>query len=115
MKTTRNIFASYGASAVSVVVALLATPAYIYFLGIEAYALTGFLVTLQTWFAVLDFGLSPALSRSVTQFAAGRRDEAWIGSIFRAMERIFLIAACVIATVVAFSAPWADTTRTLRR
>lgn len=98
--------ALYAASLVGSLAALAAVPAYLYFLGIEAYALTGVLATMQMWFTLLDLGLSPALSRSVTQFAAGTRDAAWLGSVFRGLEYIFLGVAGLFAGIIMLAAPW---------
>ncbi len=76
MSTSRNILALYAASVAIVIAGLVSAPIYLHYLGIEAYALTGVLITLQMWFALLDLGLSPTLSRAVTQFVAGTRDAA---------------------------------------
>lgn len=106
MSTSRNIIALYGASVATVIAGLTSAPVYLHYLGIEAYAITGVLITLQMWFAVLDLGLSPALSRSVTQFTAGTRDADWLGSVYRGLERIFLLIAVLVAVLVAVAAPW---------
>lgn len=106
MSTSRNIVALYGASFATAVTGLAAAPAYLHYLGIEAYALAGVLVTVQMWFTLLDLGLSPALSRAVTQFTAGTRDAAWLGSVFRGFERIFMAAATAAILAVAGAASW---------
>jgi O-antigen/teichoic acid export membrane protein len=105
----RNILALYGANALTAVAGFLATPVYLHYLGIEAYGLTGILVTLQAWFALLDMGLTPALSRSVTQFAAGSRDGSWIWSIVKGLERLYGGVAAVATVLMVAIAPWAAT------
>src|SRR5262245_66116713 len=49
---------------------LAITPVYIRYLGIEAYGLIGFLITLQALAQVLDFGLSPTVNRELARFSA---------------------------------------------
>lgn len=105
----RNILALYGANALTTLAGFLATPVYLHYLGIEAYGLTGILVTLQAWFALLDMGLTPALSRSVTQFAAGSRDSSWLWSIVKGLERLYGGVASIATVVMIAAAPWAAT------
>lgn len=105
----RNIVALYGANGLTALVGFLATPVYLHFLGIEAYGLTGILATLQGWFALLDMGLTPALSRSVTQFAAGTREATWLWSIVKGLERLYGGVATLATLLMIAAAPWAAT------
>lgn len=106
MSTSRNVISLYGSSFATAVVGLAAAPIYLHWLGIEAYALTGVLVTLQMWFVLLDLGLGPALSRAMTQFAAGTREAVWLGSVLASLERVFAVLAIIAVATMAAAAPW---------
>jgi len=58
------------------------------------------------WFALLDLGLTPALSRSVTQFSAGTHDANWLGGVLAGLEYIFFGLAFISTAIVMISAPW---------
>lgn len=106
MSISRNIIALYASSLATAAVGLASAPIYLHWLGIEAYAITGVMVMMLMWFALLDLGLTPALSRSVTQFVAGTRDANWLGGVLAGLERLFGVLALVAIAAVAAVAPW---------
>ncbi|MEN8215666.1 MAG: hypothetical protein ABFS56_04685 [Pseudomonadota bacterium] len=58
-----NIIANFAGKAWTVLMSLAFVPLYIKFIGVEAYGLIGFFVTLQAVFGLLDLGLSTTLFR----------------------------------------------------
>ena len=104
MRFGRDVVSGFGLSLCSLAVGLAAIPFYIRYLGIEAYGLIGFFVTLQAVFQFLDFGLSPAINREVAQAQASGRD-AELPGLFRSLEVVFLGTATLIVVTIAAAAP----------
>lgn len=104
MRFGRDVVSGFGLSLCSLAVGLAAIPFYIRYLGIEAYGLIGFFVTLQAIFQFLDLGLSPAINREVAQAqASGRSGD--LPELFRSLEVVFLGTAALIVVAVAAAAP----------
>ena len=57
--------ASFAANVTAAVLTLFSVPLYIGYVGIEAYALVGLFISMQVIFAVLDLGLSAAITREL--------------------------------------------------
>jgi len=81
-------------------------PVYVRYMGAEAYGLVGFFTLLQTWFQLLDMGLTPTLSREFSRFRAGVVDIATVSGLVRAMEWFFSGVGLISALVVIFAANW---------
>ena len=104
--TQRNIVANYLGSAWSALMGLAFVPLYIHFLGMEAYGLIGVVRLLQASMLLLDFGLSPMISREMARHRAGALDAQQIGDLLRSVEWIYFVVAGVIAAGLALAAPW---------
>ena len=59
MKVGRNLLAGLANSSWSALVGFAAVPFYLKYLGMEAYGLIGFFMTVQVMFQLLDMGLAP--------------------------------------------------------
>ena len=70
-----NIVANIAGQAWAVVLALVCTPFYIRFLGVEAYGLIAFFVTLQTLLQLLDLGLGVTLNRELARSRQAPSDD----------------------------------------
>lgn len=105
MRLARNMAAAMTNSVVVVLINLVAVPFYLRFLGMEAYGLIGFYVTLQAVLQVLDLGLAPTVSREIAHNAetGGQRRSA---SLLRTLGVVYLGVAVAIAVLVAIAAPW---------
>jgi len=68
-RTSGNILANLSGTAWSALIGLAMVPLYIRLLGIEAYGLIGFSITLQAILQILDFGLSPTVNRELARFS----------------------------------------------
>lgn len=70
MRLGLNVFAGLAGSAWTALVTLAVVPFYLRYLGVEAYGLIGFFVTLQVMLQLLDGGLAAATNREVTRHAS---------------------------------------------
>lgn len=64
-----NLVANFAGTGWSALMQLLFIPVYIKLMGIEAYGLIGFYVTLQGALQILDFGLSPTMNREMARYS----------------------------------------------
>jgi O-antigen/teichoic acid export membrane protein len=97
---TRNIIANVGGSVWVGLMSLAFIPLYIRFMGIEAYGLVGFFVTLQALFSLLDLGLSTTLNREIARLSAQEGTEREIRNLLRSMEIIYWAIGLLSATVI---------------
>ena len=83
---------------------IAATPIYLSTLGIEAYGLIGFYITLQAVLQILDLGFAPAINREVARTTAvGDVDAARV--LLRTLACLYWISAPVLAAGFYLSAP----------
>lgn len=87
-------------------VGLIFLPAYVAYLGIEAYGLIGLFASLLAWLAVLDLGLAATLNREMARFRGGAYSPEAIRDLLRSMESAYGAVAIVVAAVLAIGAPW---------
>lgn len=80
------------------VVSLLFIPIYIHFMGIEAYGLVGFYLTLMAVLLVWSFGASTTLLRGLAQDSALLRPSAHMRDSVRTLETVYWGATAVIGT-----------------
>jgi O-antigen/teichoic acid export membrane protein len=104
MSLRRNIAANYVGTAYSALSQLLIVPVYVRYMGVEAYGLVAFFALLQTWFQLLDLGISPTLAREVARYRGGAVGALELRRLLRAMEMIFLGGALLSITIMACSA-----------
>jgi O-antigen/teichoic acid export membrane protein len=101
-----NILANVLGRGWSILMGLIFVPLYIKFLGIEAYGLIGFFVTLQGLFSVLDLGLSTTLNRELARASAHPEQAQQTRDLVRTLEVIYWGIAILIGAVVIALAPW---------
>lgn len=76
-------------------------PIYLQYIGVEAFGLVGFFLTLQSWLQLLDFGLSSILSREMSLYRAGSINAATIWQRLHSLECLCgLIAFTAVAGLV---------------
>lgn len=86
-------------------VSVLFVPFLIRLLGIEAYGLVGFFITLQTILLLLDFGFSITLNRALAACGQAKIGDEVL-SLAVTLERVFAGFAILIAVMVVLAAPW---------
>jgi O-antigen/teichoic acid export membrane protein len=109
MSVIRNVLANYLGAAWTALMAVAFLPLYIRYLGIEAYGLVGFFITLQAWLLLLDMGLSPTLNREMARFSAGQNSAQGIRDLLRSMEIIYLGVAILVALLASVLGSWIAT------
>lgn len=93
MRALHNLSAGLTHSLIAVLAGLASVPFYIHYLGIEAYGLIGFYLTLQAFMQVLDLGLGPTISREIAQSAVA-------GTIERARDLLYSLSFIYWGTAV---------------
>ena len=95
MSLKKNILANYISQIYVTLIGIVIVPLYIKYMGAEAYGLVGFFAMLQTWFTLLDMGLTPTMARETARFRGGATDALSYRRLVRALEGIFVIVALV--------------------
>ncbi len=90
-----NIIVSYIGQIYLIIISLAILPVYIKYMGAEAYGLVGFFAMLQGLFSLLDFGLTPTISRQTAQYNAGAETALGFRQLFRSLSLIFTAIACI--------------------
>lgn len=81
-------------------------PVYLRFLGVEAYGLIGFFLTLQSVFGVMDLGLSLTLNRELARGRSQEDGNFHMASLLRTMEIVYWLLSVIVGLVVVLGAPW---------
>lgn len=95
MSLKRNLLASYASQIYVTLVGILILPVYLKFMGSEAYGLVAFFTMLQSWFGLLDMGLTPTVARETARFRGRAFDALSYLRLLRGLQLIF----CAIALV----------------
>jgi O-antigen/teichoic acid export membrane protein len=76
-------------------------------LGIEAYGLIAFLLTLQNILQLFDFGLGPLVNRQVARFATSEASlkRAGLGPFLTALEKWYWLVGLGLGVILYFAAP----------
>ena len=82
----RNLLANFAGIGSIAVVQLACVPFYIRLLGVEAYGLVGFYLTLQAALLVLDLGLSPTINREMARHSACPGPTAELRDLAKTLE-----------------------------
>lgn len=83
----RNVAANYVGQAWLAVINLALVPVYISMLGIEAFGLIGFFLTLQAFAALFDAGIAPTLNRELARGANAPAQRA--RDLVRSLELVY--------------------------
>ena len=83
---TRNVIANVAGNVWTGLMGLAFIPLYIHFMGIEAYGLVGFFLTLQAVFSLLDLGLSTTLNREFARLSAQEGLRGEMRNLLRTLE-----------------------------
>lgn len=90
-----NVIASYISQIYLIIISIAILPLYIKYMGAEAYGLVGFFAMLQGFFNLLDFGLTPTISRQTAEYNATKKNSLAYRQLFRALNLIFIIIASI--------------------
>jgi O-antigen/teichoic acid export membrane protein len=70
--TKTNVFASFAGQIWTAILGVVFVPIYLRYIGVESYGLIGIYVSLQTFLSLLDFGISPTLSREMARLSVSK-------------------------------------------
>lgn len=109
MSVKHNIAANYFGQAWTAVMGIIFVPLYIRFVGIEAYGLIGAFAVLQVWLSLLDFGLTPTLTREMARPVITAEDANRIWNLLRSVEIVVGTGASVILMGLWAGSHWLST------
>jgi O-antigen/teichoic acid export membrane protein len=95
-----NIAANVIGGIVNAALSMLLVPAYLHFLGIEAYGLVGFFAMLQAVFGLMDLGLGFTLNRGMARLSALPDSLREQRDLLRTLETIYWGMSIVIGLLV---------------
>ena len=101
----QDVIANFVGKGLSVLLSFLFAPFLIKILGIEAYGLVGFFMTLQAILLLLDFGFSVTLNRQLSL----ETEEIIVPDtalLVRHIERLFFFFALIVVIAMTASTPW---------
>lgn len=92
----QNLIANYAGKIWAGIINLALVPIYIRFMGVEAFALVGFYLTLQSLLVLFDFGLSTTVNRELARYSSLLGQEQKMRNITRTLEIVYWSIAGVI-------------------
>ena len=108
MRLGQNVLAGLANSVWTVLANLIAIPFYIHYLGIEAYGLIGFMVTLHTVLLALDLGLGPTVNREIARFWA-QQQLAHAAPLLHTLASFYWLVAIALGIGIGINANWIST------
>ena len=100
----KNIIANYGGKAVTALIGFAVVPVYLAYVGVEAYGLISFFISLQAIIAVLDVGLSSASNRETGIISVADQGSQKTRHLLRTMEYVYYGVAMLIFVLFLSSA-----------
>ncbi|HXT71671.1 MAG TPA: oligosaccharide flippase family protein [Vicinamibacterales bacterium] len=101
----KSLSANFLGQAYGALMGLAFVPFYVKGIGIEAYGLIGFFMTLQGLLQVLDFGLSPTMNREMARYSVQPERAAEARDFVRSVEVCYWAIGLVIGLVIVCLAP----------
>lgn len=90
-----NLLANYFGQVWVALMSVIFVPVYIRYIGIESYGIIGFFAALQSFYSILDMGLSATLNRELALRSANGADD--IGDLVRTLEWLYMPFGALIA------------------
>ena len=101
----RNIIANIAGRGWTALLSLAVLPVYIHFLGIEAFGLIGFFLSLTAILQLLYLGLGTALNRQFAQYSMQPGKAQEMHDLLRTLEIIYWLIGIAIGVTMAALAP----------
>ena len=101
----RNIVANVAGRGWTALLSLAVVPVYIHFLGIEAFGLIGFFLSLMAMLSLLDLGLGTALNRQFARYSMQSGKAQEMRDLLRTLEIIYWLIGIAIGVAMAALAP----------
>jgi O-antigen/teichoic acid export membrane protein len=100
-----NLIYSYFGQFWNAFISLIFIPIYIHYIGIESYALIGIFSMFQVWINILDAGITPTISKNVSEFRSGIKSIEFVQNLIRSFE---LISICLVSIFILISILFAN-------
>ena len=104
-KLRSNVLANFLGQGWAALLQLVFTPIYIKLIGIEAYGLIGFYVSLQVTVQIFDLGLGPTMTRELARRSGSPEQLGAARDLVKTIGRVYWCVAGLIAATVLLSAP----------
>lgn len=101
----RNVIANVAAKGWAVLLSLGVIPLHIHFIGIEAFGLMGFFLSLMAVLSLLDLGLGTSLNLRFAQYSVQPDRAPEMHDLLRTLEIIYWLVGVAIAITMAVLAP----------
>lgn len=101
----RNVLANVAGKGLAGLVSLALIPFHIHFLGIEAFGLIGFFLSLMAILSLFDLGLGTALNRQFARYSAQSGNARKMRDLLRTLEIIYWLIGIVIGLATTALAP----------
>ena len=101
----RNIIFNYVGQFYVGFIGIAILPLYLKYLGPEEYGLIGIFTLIQAWMQILDFGLSPTLSKEIAS-RDKKSSQNTIRTLIRSLESIFIGIALIAGTEIITASDW---------
>ncbi len=85
----RNITANFVGRIVTMVMSILFAPVYIKYIGIEAYGVIGFFITIQTVLSLMDFGMGSTINREMASLSISTGNNKQLLDTYKTFEYIY--------------------------
>lgn len=95
MALKKNIGFNYISQIYVIVLGIIISPLYLKYMGGEAFGLVGFFTMLNTWFCLLDIGLTPTVMRETARFRGGALDPLGYSRLINVLEILFFSIAMI--------------------
>lgn len=89
----KNVIANYISTAYVTIIGVAIVPVYLEYMGAEAYGLIAFFTMIQTWFGLLDMGLTPTVAHETARMRGGVVESLLYRRLLRALELVFFAVA----------------------
>lgn len=106
MSFKKNTIANYIGQLYISLIGIIILPFYLKYLGATAFGLIGLFAVMQSWFKLLDMGLSPAFTRQVAYECGKGRDLHKLTELLRSLEIIFFIFSILIVVSITLGSRW---------
>lgn len=96
MSYRKNVVYNYTSQILVTLLGIGFIPQYIKILGPEGYGLIAFYTLLQSWFNILDLGLTPTISRETAKNISGELDSNSYLKLYKVLNLFFIISSMTI-------------------
>lgn len=110
MSLRKNAIANYACQGYTILISIVMLPLYLKYLGPEAFGLVGFFAMMHAWFAILDMGLTPTLSRQAAhERGKGEQGLGELGKLLRSVEAILALLVPLFILGIWVASDWIAT------